>query len=202
MATNNSINLNTATPLAASKGGTGLASPTAGSLLVSNGASAMTLLGTVTSNQLLLPNQSCGRVYLSATVNNVTGDGTVYTVAFNAVDYDQNLDFNTTTHTLTYPVTGKYAVGYTISNSNIGSANYGGARIMSSGNTYGLIQGLLGGLYSASQQPNFSTSTEIKATAGDTATITFNLSGGSGTKTIGVYSAGAYDTFFWWRLLP
>jgi len=39
---------------------------------------------------------------------NVTGDGTLYTIAFNTAVFDVNSDFNLGTYTFTAPITGKY----------------------------------------------------------------------------------------------
>lgn len=46
--------------------------------------------------------------YLTANAVNVTGDGTLYTVVFDAERFDQNADFDTGTGIFTAPVTGKY----------------------------------------------------------------------------------------------
>jgi len=56
--------------------------------------------------------------YKTGTSTNLTGDGTGYTVAYNAVLYDHHGDFDTSTYTFTAPVTGKYlftTVNYTTS---------------------------------------------------------------------------------------
>ena len=51
--------------------------------------------------------QSSFEVHLTSTVNNVTGDGTLYTILYDNEVFDQNNDFNSTTGVYTCPVTGK-----------------------------------------------------------------------------------------------
>lgn len=46
--------------------------------------------------------------YLSASVTNVTGDGTYYSITWNSTTINQSSSFNTTTHLFTAPVTGNY----------------------------------------------------------------------------------------------
>ena len=69
MATNNAINA--PLPLAATQGGTGLVSPTAHSLLVAEGASAFTALGSATNGQL--PIGSTGADPVLATLTQGSG---------------------------------------------------------------------------------------------------------------------------------
>lgn len=68
------------------------------------------------SGQISNTSLSNFNAYLTADVNNVTGNGTFYTVVFNAVRYDQDNNFNTTTGVFTAPATGTYhfdlALGY------------------------------------------------------------------------------------------
>jgi len=54
------------------------------------------------------------QAYLSANTGNVTGDGTVYTVAFNSTVANVGSSFNTGTFTFTAPVTGRYIFTGTI----------------------------------------------------------------------------------------
>lgn len=54
------------------------------------------------------PAQPAGMAYVNADVSNVTGNGTVYTLVFNAERADQGSNFNTTTGKFTAPVTGLY----------------------------------------------------------------------------------------------
>lgn len=83
-----------------------------------DGTSSDFFMGTGASNKLLnidsngivtKPEQPAFLAYLSATANNVTGDGTSYTVACNTEVFDQGSDYdNASTYTFTAPVTGRY----------------------------------------------------------------------------------------------
>jgi len=57
-----------------------------------------------------MPLQPAVLVEMSTTYNNVTGDGSTWTVQFNQEIFDQNSDFNTGTYTFTAPVTARYFV--------------------------------------------------------------------------------------------
>lgn len=46
--------------------------------------------------------------YLAANAANVTGDGTVYTIAFNSTAINQGTVYNTASHLFTAPITGNY----------------------------------------------------------------------------------------------
>lgn len=76
--------------------------------------SASATLGTTnvmrvsTAGEINYPLQPAFRAQITAVQNNVTGDGTTYTVQFNTEIFDQNGDFDTGTYTFTAPVTGRY----------------------------------------------------------------------------------------------
>lgn len=89
-----------------------------------------------TAGEINKPLQPAFLAYLNTTVNNVTGDATVYTVIFDTEVYDQNADFNLGTSTFTAPVTGKYYfnfIGLIVGASSITGAN---GRIVTSNATY------------------------------------------------------------------
>jgi C1q domain len=75
-----------------------------------------------TTGPLVLSTQPAFQAYLSATVNDVTGDGTSYNIAFNGTVYDQASNFNTGTGVFTAPVTGVY-----LFTANIVALNFGAA---------------------------------------------------------------------------
>lgn len=66
------------------------------------------VLSASTGGQINLPLQSSFLAALTTTVNDVTGDSTVYTIIFDTEIFDQNNDFNLATSTFTAPVTGRY----------------------------------------------------------------------------------------------
>jgi len=90
-----------------------------GSALGSNDTFIMTAAGERT-----LPLNPCFLAYLGSDDNNVTGNGTAYTVGTNVAlteVFDQNGDFNTN-GTFTAPVTGRYLFSYSIYYNNMTSA--------------------------------------------------------------------------------
>lgn len=85
-------------------------SPTADPFVISQGTALGTtnIMSVATSGEINLPLQPAFLANLSAAVTDVTGDGTAYTIVFNAEIYDQNADFDTATGIFTAPVTGRY----------------------------------------------------------------------------------------------
>lgn len=67
------------------------------------------------------PLQSAFMAYLNADATDVTGNGTLYTVVFNAEKFDQNSDFNTGTGVFTAPVTGHYFFHTSVRPINLGA---------------------------------------------------------------------------------
>jgi hypothetical protein len=108
-ATDNAINIGTA----ASAGRTvtvGNATGTSGLVLTSaSGNIAMNTGLTVNSGGIdLNTKQPMFCAYLSASVTNVTGDGTNYGITLDSTTINQSSAFNTGTHFFTAPVTGNY----------------------------------------------------------------------------------------------
>ena len=60
------------------------------------------------TGEITYPLQSAFYAYLAADKNNVTGDGTIYTIPFDTELFDRNSDFNTGTGVFVAPVTGIY----------------------------------------------------------------------------------------------
>ncbi len=67
-----------------------------------------------TGGAITFPTTPAFLAFVNASVLNVTGDGTVYTVIFNTEVFDQGGNFNTTTGIFTAPVTGRYTFHYAI----------------------------------------------------------------------------------------
>lgn len=117
--------------------------------------------------------------YCSANITDVTGDGTGYTIIFNTESFDVGNNFNTTTGTYTFPVTGKYQL-----NVNVG---VGGILV---GHTQLLIQisvsGTIYQLLNVSPFPIsvggdlvFCGSLTVQASASDTAFVIAYATGGT-----------------------
>jgi hypothetical protein len=142
-------------------------------------------------NQQNMPLQSCFQVYLNSQASNVTGDGTVYTVAFASKVFDQNSDFNTGTFTFTAPVAGRYLFLGVISlagTSAITTDTYF-IDLVTTANTFALAQGLVG-----ITGPSIPYSQIANMSASDTATITVKCTGG--TKIVAVYGDSLKSTSF------
>lgn len=163
--------------------------------------SASATLGTTnvmrasTTGAINKPLQPCFSAYLSGNPTNVTGDGTLYVIAYDSVNYDQGSNFNTTTHAFVAPVTGKYLFTGMTYTQSLGVAH----------TVYNiLIQNLTSGfnyyLWSLNPQVqavsgvylnNFSNM--ISCAAGDNVVISLQISGS--TKTIGILGGAAVTLF-------
>lgn len=109
-------------------------------ILYSNAANTITGISSVNSAQMVtnssgVPSfttaagniqnttRTMGLAYPSVNLNNVTGDGTSYTVIFNTAQFDQGSNFNTSTSTLTFPVTGSYLLNFALGMTGFGTHN-------------------------------------------------------------------------------
>jgi hypothetical protein len=150
------------------------------------------------TGEITMPLQPAFFGYLdSSTPNNVTGDGTVYTVGFNQEVFDQGSDFNPATGTFTVPVTGKYKFTANVLLANLGAAHTAGdISINVAGATaYQFASSLCNP--GAGRNPTNQYSMQVTAfaslTAGDTVTVRVNVS--NGAKTVGVF--GSASPQFW-----
>lgn len=137
----------------------------------------------------------CG--YCSGNKTNVTGDGTQYTIVFDSELFDQNSNFNTSTGTFTAPVTGKYWLFASVGVTGIGALNTSGSpRIVTTANTYQQFLNGPSNCYTTTST-NYSAQVGVLATmtAGDTATVTITINGG--TKIVSVLGdASSFNTTF------
>ena len=118
MATNNAINTALPTNGQLLIGSTGNA-PVAASLTSTNASITYTAgVGTLNLDIAAMPSFFA---YVDATVPNVTGDGTVYTVIFNTEEFDTLSNFNTTTGMFTAPTDGLYCLGAQMTLDDIGA---------------------------------------------------------------------------------
>lgn len=156
---------------------------------------ASTALGTTnvwraaTAGQITMPLQPTFLAYLSAsTANNVTGDGTQYTVICDTETTDVGGNYNNSTGVFTAPVTGNYLLNFTATYQNLTSGHTNNQiRIITTsatflGSFFGFGASGLGGTYGASM------SVICPMTAGDTAT--FIALAATSTKTVG-FTGGA-----------
>lgn len=78
------------------------------------------------TGQRTLPLQSRFVAFVSSNINDVTGDGTSYTVVFDTEDQDVGADYDDTTGIYTAPVAGTYIFTTSISVNDLGVANTAG----------------------------------------------------------------------------
>ncbi len=83
---------------------------TSGQVLTSNGAGALPTFQNVSSGT----GTTGFSAYLAANANNVTGNGTLYTIIADTENYDISSDYNTGTGTFTTPTTGKYLIWWQV----------------------------------------------------------------------------------------
>lgn len=146
-----------------------------------------------------MPLQPCFSAYKSVNQANATGNGTVVTVVFDTVVKDQSSNYNNATGTFTAPVTGTYFLCCAVALNAVGAGfTRSNLNFVTTARTY--------------QGPNFNTSNNADSgggliynlsviavmTAGDTATVTIVVFGG--TKTININAtgggAGVVNTYF------
>lgn len=143
--------------------------------------------------------QPAGMAFVTTTVNNVTGDGTPYTVIYNSVTSpgsDQTNSFDTTTGTLTIPSNGQYLLTVTTALTNFTLSGYAVTQLIcSSGLTYTLD----------SNDYSYSTCTSSSIILNCTASQTFNVivNAGGGSKQVdvqGLISGNPQNMFSWCKL--
>lgn len=121
--------------------------------------------------------------------NNVTGDGTAYTVTFTSEIFDQNNDFDGTS-TFTAPVTARYNLGAQITSNTLVAGNTTGViAITTSNRTYNLNLNI-GAIRNTANATILTVNVLADMDAADTATIVFTVSGG--TKTVNVTATSTY----------
>jgi C1q domain len=144
-------------------------------------------------------NQPLFFAYLNATVTNVTGDGTVYTIVYNSTTVNQDSSYNTATGIFTAPVTGNYL----FNTCNIAAGSSSGTnstliQLVTTSASYNLVYY---SAYGANLIAPMSSSVIVPMTSGNTAKI--QLTGSGSTKTMFIEGASVqYDTFFSGMLLP
>lgn len=104
-----------------------------------------------TAGEINYPLQPAFLAVLTTTVNDVTGDGTLYSVIYDTEIFDQGADFNLGTSIFTAPVTGRYQ--FCVAASLIGGTIISGPIVFmtSSNRTYRLSMPLGAGITSTSQ---------------------------------------------------
>lgn len=150
-----------------------------------------------TQGQVTRPNQSCFNTYMSASTNDVTGDGTTFKVQFNTAPTNINSNFNTGTYQYNTPVAGVYTFSASVKLSGMTSSHTLGYCEIICGETY----------YRFSQLNPYACQDSSGSLVLNGSTGPVNLSAGvgvyvtvyvyGGTKTVDVISdGGTYLTSF------
>lgn len=169
--------------------------------------SANATLGTNTALEisqnsvLTLPLQPAFEAILSATVPNVTGDGTSYTVIFDTEVYDQTGAYNPATGIFTAQESGCYLFTFGVIPSNINSSNnrvdlYLETTSYSYGDTIYDPRNIITSTFAKTGQ----SAHIVKMNTGQTARVKLTAYG-SATKNVGVYTSGiGWSTFSGFKL--
>jgi hypothetical protein len=136
--------------------------------------------------------------YQSATVSNVTGDGTQYTILFDTVVRDQASNYSAGTGTFTAPVTGMYLFTSTVFVQFQAVVTTLQLFFAASPNNYTIEFTNAGTIY-ANSNTSLAGSAIIYLTATQTCHVTLISSGG--TKTASVLATSPIQTFFCGKLL-
>jgi len=147
-----------------------------GSALGTNDTFVMTAAGENTK-----PLQPAFSARLASTLNNVTGDATVYTVVYDTEVFDQNADFNGTT-TFTAPVTGRYELMFSAKVEGLTSSHTSGEWIIVTSNrSYSMVINPYAARATFGGAAEYTNVVYVLADmdASDTATTTITVSGGT-----------------------
>jgi len=130
--------------------------------------------------------QTAFYAYNATLRSNVTGDGTLYTIPFDAEDFDTGSDFNTANGRFTAPQTGVYHLTTSVNLSGIGSEDdfYLAIVIYDSGfstvqQNLELVRGSPSSIKDSGNELTFAGSVCVEMTVGEIAVVQVLASGGS-----------------------
>lgn len=152
-----------------------------------------------TIGSVIKPLQPAFAAYLSAsTTNDVTGDGTVYTVICNTENGDQQSNYNSGTGTFTCPTTGLYLYTWYVTLQNLDVVHTSGYNHVSGSVDIRGTMLNVGAVRDSSNTCTISVSALVFTTATNTVNSKITVSGG--TKTVGITGGldgdGAPYTYF------
>lgn len=184
---------------AAAGGVTGPGSSTDRAIATWNGTGGTALFNNSTviidsTGRLTNTAQPAFSAYVSSTINNVTGDGTIYTIVFDTSLFDQGSNFNTGTGIFTAPVAGKYMFCANVTLSDIGAAHTDGVMLfVSNTHQYATCYGTTFA-QSASGLLGYTATIITSMAVNDTMQVEVQVAGG--TKTVDVFgSSNIYSGF-------
>lgn len=144
-----------------------------------------------TTGNILKPRNCAFSAYLSVTVNNVTGDGTVYTIICDTELNDIGGNYNNATGIFTAPVTGNYMFCAGANLINMNAAHTGvHFHILTIPISF-QIQGWQNNTYIAAISAG---SIIVPLVAGNTVQLNIDVTAGS--KTVGLFGGPDANTFF------
>jgi hypothetical protein len=136
------------------------------------------------SKSLLLPSQPKFQVYNNATIPNVTGDGTVYSIDFNTVDYDIQSGFSTPNYVL--PCDGTFLFTASIEFTGLTNAHIFGQIFMQNTTTGERQYGARFNPWATSDNGTVATEVngQFRGSAGDQICLVTQITGGA--KVVGI----------------
>lgn len=154
-----------------------------------------TIMSFTKGGVMSLPQQAAGQFNVHTPTGNVTGDGTVYTVIFDQISWQQGANYNTGTGTYTVPITGVYTISGIITLSGL-TSSHTSAELKITGSGGALTRQVLNPTAikdgSTNATMNFSASAYYAASA--TIYITISVSGGTKVVSVLQDSSGNYST--------
>lgn len=147
-------------------------------------------LGTVGANAISF------FAYLANPVLNVTGNGDLYTIAYDTLSYNNGGGFNIGTSIFTAPVTGLYNFSVGVNYGLLGASNtFGNITLTATSSPFLIFEGNYANTRSAAGNFSVGNNVYVKMTAGDTIFVETLVAGG--TKTVALFgSASAIGNFF------
>ncbi len=173
-------------------------------LVITDGAgpSAGTKLVTISKDgEVQMPKQPSFLAILSTVTNNVTGDGTLFTIIADSVSFDKGNNYDNTTGDFTAPITGNYEFGAraTVRFTKASGSDAFSLSLRPTAGPVDLNKINPQGVEAGDQFMTFDCTTFITMTAGDTVSCAIQAS--NGTKTVQIVGAGVDLTAFWGRLI-
>lgn len=130
-----------------------------------------------TSGQRTLPLQPSFQATVSANVNNVTGDGTHYTIIYDTEVFDIGSNYNNATGTFTVPIDGKYFFSASGGLALIPAGSVNGILVFSVNGTTDYQMSVVAGLQNIRPTWTATQSIVLSLTAGDTVNVYISAQG-------------------------